>query len=342
MFEWRELFIPTILERGNKILQSNISEVHITEEGIRAKVKGTEEYDLLIRTGLNEMTCTCPFATQNNLACKHMAALLIFCENNWSREMAEFFKDSENSPFGKLAIKYKANRLEKERINAEKQAEKVERERIANEKYQEWLRQAPQRKAEQEEKARLAEERRKEKERLEEERRIRREEREKKRLERQRAEEEKLKKLEEERRQAEERWKKQREEWEARRKKEQEEWERLRPIREANEKREAERRAQEAEEKRQKEIDKKVARKRHSFPKKLKDELAEIDEQLKRLEEAERDPGGGEFDKLTDSQRLEETGWYYSDEDELEGDYFVDKYGKEYFIPKGFHPEFHK
>ena len=60
MFEWRELFIPTILERGNKILQSNISEVHITEEGIRAKVKGTEEYDLLIRTGLNEMTCTCP------------------------------------------------------------------------------------------------------------------------------------------------------------------------------------------------------------------------------------------------------------------------------------------
>ena len=62
----------------------------------------------------------------------------------------------------------------------------------------------------------------------------------------------------------------------------------------------------------------------------------------KRLEEAERDPGGGEFDKLTDSQRLEDTGWYYSDEDELEGDYIVDKYGKDYFIPKGFHPEFHK
>ena len=74
----------------------------------------------------------------------------------------------------------------------------------------------------------------------------------------------------------------------------------------------------------------------------FKGELAEIDEQIKRLEESERDPGGGEFDTMSPSQRLEETGWYYSDDEEMEGDYFVDEYGKEYFIPKGFYPEFHK
>lgn len=331
MLEWRELFIPTILERGKKILHNNISDVHITEEGIRAKVKGTEEYDLLIRIGLNEMTCTCPFAMRNNLVCKHMAALLIFCENNWSEGMAEFFKDSENSPLGRLAIKYKVNRMEKERINAEKQALKAERERIANEKYQERMRNEQQRKIEQVEKARLAEERRKEKAILEEERRIRREERKKKLLESLKAEEEKFKKLEEERKIAEER-----------RKRKREEWERLRPIREANEKREAERRVQEAEEQRQKKIDKVVARERHRFPKALKDELAEIDEQIKSLEDAERDLGGGEFDIMPDSERLKETGWYYSDDDLLEGDYFVDEDGKEYFVPEGFQPGFHK
>ena len=41
-------------------------------------------------------------------------------------------------------------------------------------------------------------------------------------------------------------------------------------------------------------------------------------------------------------RRLQETGWYYEDYDELDGTIFVDKYGNEYFVPNGFHPEFHK
>lgn len=339
MFEWRELFIPTILDRGKKIAESNIYDVHVTEEGLRAKVKGTEEYELLIRTSLNEITCSCPFALQNNLACKHMAALLLFCENNWSSEIAEFFNDSENKPLGKLAIKHKMERLEKEQIFAKKQLEKAEKQKLAYEKYQERLAKESQRQATQLERALLLEKRRKEREALEEARRVKREEREKKRIAKQREEEERLKKIKEERRLALENAAIMRKEWEARLKKEAEEAERLRPIREANEKREAERAEQEAEERRQKEIDKRVARKRRSFPKGLKDELAEIEERIKKLEDAERDPGGGEFGSLTERQRLEETGWYYSDIDEVEGFTVVDKYGNETFIPDGFHPE---
>jgi selenide,water dikinase len=41
-------------------------------------------------------------------------------------------------------------------------------------------------------------------------------------------------------------------------------------------------------------------------------------------------------------RRLQETGWYYEDYDELEGTVYVDKYGNEYFVPNGYHPEFHK
>ena len=325
MFEWRELFNPTILDRGKKIAESNIYDVHVTEEGLRAKVKGTEEYELLIRTSLNEITCSCPFALQNNLPCKHMAALLLFCENNWSSEIAEFFNDSENKPLGKLAIKHKMERLEKEQIFAKKHQERLAKE--------------SQRQAAQLERALLLEKRRKEREALEEARRVKREEREKKRIAKQREEEERLKKIKEERRLLLENAAIMRKEWEARLKKEAEEAERLRPIREANEKREAERAEQEAEERRQKEIDKRVASKRRSFPKGLKDELAEIEERIKKLEDAERDPGGGEFGSLTERQRLEETGWYYSDIDEVEGFTVVDKYGNETFIPDGFHLE---
>lgn len=343
MLEWRELFIPTILCRGENISQSDISNVRISEEGLLAKIQGTATYDLHIHTGLDWILCSCPFAQNHGLACKHMAALFIYCENNWANEIIEFFKNSETSPLGQQAIKYKIKRLEKEHEKEKKKIELAEKERIALEEYQEWLRTEPQRQAEREERAKRAEERRKQRALKEEEKRKRREERERKRLEKLKAEEEKRKRLEEERRLAEEKAKKQREEWEAQRKKEQEEWERLRPIREENERRERERLAIEAEEKRQEKLDKETARKRRFLPKHIKEKLAELDELIRMMEDAERVPI--ERCPLPYEQRmrrLQETGWYYEDYDELDGTIFVDKYGNEYFVPNGFHPEFHK
>lgn len=341
MFEWRELFIPTILARGEVIRQSDISQFKLSGVGLTARIQGTKEYDLQIHAGLDWITCSCPFAQNNGLACKHMAALFIYCENNWTSSIAEFFKNSENSPLGLQSTRYKVKRLEKELEKEKKKIELAEKERIALERYQEWLRTEPQRQAEREERARIAEEKRKQKAIEEEEKRKRREERDRKRFEKKKAEEERLKRLEEERRIAEERVKKQNEEWEAQRRREQEEWERLRPIREANEKRERERLEIEAEEKRQERLDKETARKRRFLPKHIQQKLAEHDELIRLLEEAEREPSESillPHEKRM--RRLEETGWYYEDYDELGGTIFVDEYGNEYFVPEGYHLSF--
>ena len=189
MLEWKELFIPTILERGKGLLPSDISNVSISKEGLIAKIQGTEKYELQIHTGLDWITCSCPFAQNNGLACKHMAALLIYCENNWTSEMEEFFKNSETSPMGQQATRCKIERLEKERR--------------AFKRYQEWLQTEPQRQAERAERARLAEERKKESERKAEEKRKKQEERERKRQEKLKIVEEKRikqERVEEERR----------------------------------------------------------------------------------------------------------------------------------------------
>lgn len=350
MFEWRELFIPTILERGKGISPTDLANVKVSDEGLTATIKGTETYDLQIHTGCEWISCSCPFAQNNGLACKHMAALLLHCENNMTAELEEFFRGSETSPLGEQAKRYKEKRLQKEREREAKKEERAEKERIAFEKYQEWLRTEPQRQAERAEKARLAEERRIERARQEEEKRKRREERERKRQERLQAQLAKLKALEEERRQQEEQLRIQREKWEAqrqreqaeleaKRKKQQEEWERNAPIREANEKREAERLAREAEEKRQRQIDREVARKRRFLPKHIKKQLAEHDELIRLMEEAEREPQLRKPSKYEEGlRRMEETGWYYEDTDRLDGVFYVDKYGNEVFVPDGFHP----
>ena len=104
-----------------------------------------------------------------------------------------------------------------------------------------------------------------------------------------------------------------------------------------------ERIAIEAEEKIQEQLDKETARRRRFLPKHIQEKLAEYDELIRLLEEAEKEPmerTSTPHEKRL--RRLQETGWYYEDYDELEGTVYVDKYGNEYFVPNGYHPEFHK
>ena len=338
MFDWRELFIPIILNRGEKLPRGNISNVKISEQGLTAQIQGTEVYDLQINTGLDWISCSCPFAQNNGLACKHLAALFVYCEENWTNEMLVFFKNAENSRLGQQAIKYKIKRLEEELEKEREKLQDFETGGLVLENNQEWIRTDPQYQIKREEKARLVEERKKQKQVKEEEKRRKREERQRKYWEKIYKEEEERKRLQEERQFAEERAKKRIEEREAQRKKEQEEMECFRRALEERKERERERLAIEAEEKRQEKLDKKTARKMRRLPKRIQDKFKDDDEFIKMLEEAEREPRISDLSSdEEDLYRLKETGWYYDDVDKQEGYYCIDTDGKKIFILKGFH-----
>ncbi|MBR0162109.1 MAG: SNF2 helicase associated domain-containing protein [Oscillospiraceae bacterium] len=79
MLKWQHLFSPTILQRGREYYKMNKVRSLIQDgETYYAAVKGTEEYEVIIRvrdTKVAEMECSCPYA-QDGSFCKHMAATL--------------------------------------------------------------------------------------------------------------------------------------------------------------------------------------------------------------------------------------------------------------------------
>ena len=83
MEKWTELFEPQILRRGKFYQMEDRVEELLWEDGLcRAVVCGTEDYEVTIeysQDGVEEMSCTCPYAC-NGHTCKHMAAVLYALE----------------------------------------------------------------------------------------------------------------------------------------------------------------------------------------------------------------------------------------------------------------------
>lgn len=81
---WKDLFREHILERGRNYFHDGaVTELRKTENGYRAEVEGTEDYEveIAIRNGqIYDMFCSCPYAEDGNY-CKHMAAVLYQLES---------------------------------------------------------------------------------------------------------------------------------------------------------------------------------------------------------------------------------------------------------------------
>lgn len=79
MQNWKELFLPHILERGRNYYEEGaVVSLGRTDTGYRAEVEGTEDYEVSIEIQDDEimdMYCCCPYADSGNY-CKHMAAVL--------------------------------------------------------------------------------------------------------------------------------------------------------------------------------------------------------------------------------------------------------------------------
>ena len=103
MFEWKELFYPHILQRGEEIDASKISNIKIDKDGLHAVVIGTNKYNVFISKDFSKMTCSCPFAVQDETPCKHLAAVLLFC----SEKYKDFFEASDISFLGLKAKQIK-------------------------------------------------------------------------------------------------------------------------------------------------------------------------------------------------------------------------------------------
>lgn len=93
MFEWKSLFSSQILKRGfDYFEEGNVMELARTQEGYRALVAGTENYEVEISIRdekVYDMGCDCPYAA-DGYYCKHMAAVLYTIEE-------EIFQPGKNS-----------------------------------------------------------------------------------------------------------------------------------------------------------------------------------------------------------------------------------------------------
>ena len=80
---WRERFDELMLHRGEDYWRKGrVTKLNYTADGIRAVVEGSAPYDvdiLLHKGEVSDMTCTCPYAEENEY-CKHMAAVLFAAE----------------------------------------------------------------------------------------------------------------------------------------------------------------------------------------------------------------------------------------------------------------------
>ena len=75
-FELDNIFETRILGRGYEYV-NGIQNIEITDNNLTAKSRGAKVYDLLLRLNDSKIKCSCTCLHER--ACKHMAALLLFC-----------------------------------------------------------------------------------------------------------------------------------------------------------------------------------------------------------------------------------------------------------------------
>lgn len=87
--DWKKLFAPHILSRGEEYYESELVEIEaMDEQSIEATVEGTDTYSVEIVLKNNrvaQMDCDCPYAADGN-NCKHMAAVLFAADDTESTE----------------------------------------------------------------------------------------------------------------------------------------------------------------------------------------------------------------------------------------------------------------
>lgn len=92
MANWRDLFKPWILERGQEYFEcGQVTELEDDGDLVRAEVSGTQAYHVEIRRSGKQavsMTCDCPYADQDE-NCKHMAAVLFELEDRSTQQRTD-------------------------------------------------------------------------------------------------------------------------------------------------------------------------------------------------------------------------------------------------------------
>lgn len=153
---WKELFDEWTLIKGGAIPDSCILDFSVDDHEIKAKVKGTEIYDVRIDKHIN-MSCSCPQGS-NCGRCKHLACVLLMHDKRGDNggPKLEFDYSRQKEHLAELINKgqvYKAKQAEYWKQRAiEKERAKQERARIKAEELAE-------RKRKREEEARLESER---------------------------------------------------------------------------------------------------------------------------------------------------------------------------------------
>lgn len=78
---WKHFFKKDKLSLGRRIPLNNILKVDLKSDLISATIQGTEKYNLLLKSDLSMIGCSCPHAS-SMCYCKHMASLLFYLESN--------------------------------------------------------------------------------------------------------------------------------------------------------------------------------------------------------------------------------------------------------------------
>lgn len=89
MANWRNLFKPWILERGQEYFEcGQVTELEDDGDLVRAEVSGSQDYHVEVRRSgkrVERMSCDCPYADKDE-NCKHMAAVLFALEDQSAQQ----------------------------------------------------------------------------------------------------------------------------------------------------------------------------------------------------------------------------------------------------------------
>ena len=107
MSTWRSLFTQTILKRGKEYYRAGKAKKLTWESDpenrggdiYEATVRGSRKYHVVIRASageIQEMSCTCPYASDVNL-CKHEAAVLLAIEDEYEKLYVDSEEDGEKN-----------------------------------------------------------------------------------------------------------------------------------------------------------------------------------------------------------------------------------------------------
>ena len=107
MSTWRSLFTQTILKRGKEYYRAGKAKKLTWESDpenrggdiYEATVRGTRNYHVVIKASageIQEMSCTCPYASDGNL-CKHEAAVLLAIEDEYEKLYVDSEEDGEKN-----------------------------------------------------------------------------------------------------------------------------------------------------------------------------------------------------------------------------------------------------